>query len=449
MFKKILVANRGEIALRVIRACREMGIPTVVVYSEADAETLPVMVADESICIGPPQADKSYLNPVALLSAARISGCDALHPGYGFLSENAEFAEMCLAAGITFIGPSPECLALSADKAQSRALAKSAGVPILAGSEDTLPDISAARVSAKEIGFPLILKATGGGGGRGMKVVHSADALGEVFDNARQEAESAFGDGRVYLERYIPAPRHIEVQIMADAEGKVVHLYERECSVQRRHQKIIEEAPAPGLTEEGRTQITGWAIDIAKACNYTTVGTVEFLQDAEGRCYFIEMNSRIQVEHPVTELITGMDLVKEQILLAAGGLIEIDQEDIKLNGHAIECRICTEDPATCLPAGGTITGDHAPGGPGIRIDSAVYEGLTIPPYYDSLIIKLLAHGCDRNEALLRSERALSEFLVDGVPTNIPLLQRILETSDFKEGHIDTHFLNSLLCREAA
>ena len=405
MFKKILIANRGEIALRVVHACRELGIETVMVYSTADAESLPVIYADEEVCIGPPSSASSYLDMTAILSAAEITGADAVHPGYGFLAENAHFAEVAEECKVKWIGPRPETIRLMGDKAAARDTAQRAGVPVLPGSEGAIADSDEAVRLAKEIGYPVILKAAAGGGGRGMRIVNDEDQIASQYDAAQTEAQAAFGDGTIYLEKYLPEPRHIEFQIFGDSHGRVVHLGERECSIQRRHQKLIEEAPAPGLTDDLRAEMAAAAIRLGEEVGYVNAGTIEFLVDPEGNFYFMEMNTRIQVEHPVTEMITGLDLVKMQLEVAAGGRLDVP-EDLTARGHAIECRINAEHPESFMPSPGLIETFHPPGGPGVRLDTHAYEDYFFPPYYDSLIAKLLAWGRTREEAVARMSRAL-------------------------------------------
>ena len=443
IYSKILIANRGEIALRVIRACRELGIKTVAVFSEADREALHARFADESICIGPPNSQQSYLNIPAIISAAEISDAEAIHPGYGFLAENPEFAEVCEASGITFIGPRSSHIKLMGNKIQARELAGRVGVPV-PGGIDGLSDPEEALKGARKLGFPVIIKAAAGGGGRGIRVVHSEASFRTSFSMAQSEAGAAFSNSEVYVERFIESPRHVEIQILADAQGNIVHLGERDCSIQRRYQKLIEEAPSPAMTEELRGEMSKAAIDITREAGYLNAGTVEFLLDSDGQFYFMEMNTRIQVEHPVTEMVTGVDLVKEQIRISAGMPLDLKQEDIVLRGHAIECRINAEDPEKFTPNPGTISFYYAPGGPGIRVDSAAFESYYIPPFYDSMVAKLIAHGRDREEALGRMQRALEEFVIEGVKTSIPLHQRILGTMKFRRGEYGTDFLDDML-----
>lgn len=444
MFRKILIANRGEIALRVLCACKELGIRTVAVYSEADRNSLHVRFADEAICIGPPRSSESYLNIPQVISAAEIANVDAIHPGYGFLSENANFAEVCEASHITFIGPTPEVIRLMGEKDRARQEMAKAGLPIIPGSAGVVPDEETARKAAKEIGFPLMIKAAEGGGGRGMRIVRTERELIPLFQTARTEAEQAFGSGNVYMERLIERPRHIEFQVMGDKHGHVMHFGERECSIQRRHQKVLEESPSTGIDSATRTRIGKQVVEALKKVGYTGAGTVEFLRDENGKLYFIEMNARIQVEHPVTEMVTGVDLVKAQIRVAAGEKLEEFVGPVKFSGHSIECRINAEDPDTFTPSAGRITAFRVPGGPGVRVDTASYSDAVVPPYYDSLIAKLIVHGHDRGEAIARMLRALDEFVVEGVKTTISLHKRILQDPDFAAGQFDTHFLEKLL-----
>ncbi len=438
MFKKILIANRGEIALRVIRACRELGIGTVAVYSEADRDSLHVRFSDEDICIGPPASRESYLNIPRIVAAAEITGAEAIHPGYGFLAENAEFAEICDRSGIVFVGPTADQIRRMGDKAEARRSMIEAGVPVVPGSQGAVKDVAEARAEADRIGYPVIVKAAAGGGGKGMRVAESADVIENTFTTARNEAAAAFNDGRVYIERFVQRPRHVEIQVMGDRHGNLIHLGERDCSIQRRHQKLIEESPSPAITPETRQAMGDAAILAGRAIDYSNAGTVEFLLAETGEFYFMEMNTRIQVEHPVTEMVTGVDLVKEQIRSAAGERIGGAPT---LSGHAIECRINAEDPAHDFrPSPGRITAFHAPGGPGIRIDSHVYAGYSVPQYYDSLLGKLIAHGSTREEALGRAYQALEEFIIEGVKTTIPFLREVLRHPDFVAGDVDTHFL---------
>ena len=441
MFKKVLIANRGEIALRVIRACKELGLETVAVYSTADRDSLHVRFADDDVCIGPGPSRESYLVVPRLIAAAEITGADAIHPGYGFLAENADFAETVKASGLTFIGPTPEQIRSMGDKATARRLAKEAGVPTVPGSPDTISDLDEALRVAGEIGYPVIIKATAGGGGKGMRVAKNADEFSQSFTLAQNEALSAFGNGSVYIEKYLAKPRHVEIQVMGDMHGKVVHLGERDCSVQRRHQKLIEEAPSPALTDELREQMGTAAVKLAAAIGYCGAGTIEFLLDEDGSFYFMEMNTRIQVEHPVTEMVTSFDLVKEQIRVAAGEPLSWLGNGLKLRGHAIECRINAEDPyRNFQPSPGTITAYHPPGGPGVRVDSHVYAGYQVPPFYDSLLAKVIVHGNCRAEALTRMKNALETFVLEGVTTTIPFLVRVLQHPEFVAGKVDTKFL---------
>jgi acetyl-CoA carboxylase biotin carboxylase subunit len=441
MFNKVLIANRGEIALRVIRACRELGVQTVAVYSEADRESLHVRFADDDVCIGPAPSRQSYLNIPRIIAAAEITGADAIHPGYGFLAENAEFAQICKASNITFIGPSAEQIMAMGDKASARRLAEDAGVPTVSGSEGILEDPDGALVVAEAIGFPVIIKATAGGGGKGMRIAHDAEQFGQLFSLAQNEALAAFGNGDVYVEKYLEQPRHVEIQVMGDSHGRVVHLGERDCSIQRRHQKLIEESPSPALTAALRTRMGESAVALAAAIGYVGAGTIEFLLDADGKFYFMEMNTRIQVEHPVTEMVTGFDLVKEQIRVAAGEHLSFPSELNGLRGHAIECRVNAEDPyRNFQPCPGHITAYHPPGGPGVRVDTHVYAGYNVPPYYDSLLAKVIVHGRDRAEALARMGQALDSFILEGVTTTIPFLARVIRNPVFVSGQVDTRFL---------
>ena len=441
MFKKILIANRGEIAVRIIRACREMDIATVAVYSQADKESLHVLWADEAYCIGPAPSAKSYLNYINIISAAILSGADAIHPGYGFLAENAAFADACTSCGITFIGPHANAIRQMGAKATARETMLRAGVPVIPGSEGMLKDIDEAKKLAREIGYPVIIKASAGGGGRGMRVVHNDNELEDAINTAKAEAKAAFGNDDVYLEKYMEEPRHIEFQVLGDIHGNIVHLGERDCSIQRRNQKILEEAPSPALNWEMRRKMGEIAVRAAKAVNYTSAGTVEFLLDKNMNFYFMEMNTRIQVEHPVTEAVSGIDLIKEQIRLAAGEKLGLKQEQIKIQGHAIECRINAEDPNRKFqPSSGKITTYLPPGGPGIRVDSAIYGGYVLPPFYDSMIGKLIAWGRDRDEAIARMQRALREFVIKGIDTTIPFHQKILNNAFFRRGEIYTNFI---------
>ncbi|UCC72388.1 MAG: acetyl-CoA carboxylase biotin carboxylase subunit [Gemmatimonadota bacterium] len=440
MFQKVLIANRGEIALRIIRACRELGIPAVVVHSEADRESLHVRFADEDVCIGPAPAQESYLNIPRIIAAAEITGADAIHPGYGFLAENAEFAEICEASDIVFIGPTAEQIRRMGDKVAARRTMTEAGVPVIPGTEDTLGDPRAARRAAEEIGFPVMIKAAAGGGGKGMRIARSAHEVENLFKMAGVEAEAAFGNGALYLEKLLEGARHVEIQVLGDCHGKGVHLNERDCSVQRRHQKLIEEAPSPAVTPELRARMGAAAVRGMEAIGYVGAGTVEFLLDRDGQFYFLEMNTRIQVEHPVTEEATGYDLVKEQIRVAAGEPHSIP-DDVRLLSHAIECRVNAEDPDNDFrPSPGRITTFHPPGGPGVRVDTHVYTGYLVPPYYDSLIAKLIVRAPSREEAIERARLALDMFVIEGVHTTIPFLRGVLDHPDFRSGNIDTHFL---------
>lgn len=446
MFRKILIANRGEIALRVICACKELGIKTVAVYSEADRQSLHVRFADEAVCIGPAKSARSYLDIPAVISAAEVTDADAIHPGYGFLSENADFAEVCEISNIRFIGPPPDVTRLMGVKDKARAAMAAAGVPTVPGSEGVLSSAGEAREVARHIGYPVIIKASAGGGGRGMRIVREPEELEAQFTQAQQEALAAFSCADVYLEKYVVAPRHIEFQVIADTHGNVDVLGERECSIQRRHQKLVEESPSPRVTPELRTEISGRLREALRAVGYTNAGTVEFVMDQEGRLYFIEVNARIQVEHPVTEAVMGVDLVKAQILVAAGEKLTniIPKSPLAPRGHAIECRINAENPETFAPSPGRITALNLPGGPGIRVDTAAYTDGVIPPYYDSLIAKLIAWGRNREESIARMERALGMFVVEGIHTSIPLHQRILADPDFRAGNFDTTFVNRFL-----
>jgi acetyl-CoA carboxylase, biotin carboxylase subunit len=441
MFDKILIANRGEIALRVHRACKEMGIATVAVHSEADAGAMHVRLADESVCIGPAPASKSYLNIPSIIAACEITGAQAVHPGYGFLSENARFAEIIEAHGLTFIGPKPEHIRMMGDKITAKQAARDAGIPVVPGSAGGVATDEEAIEAAEDIGFPVLIKAASGGGGRGMKVAKDREGLLEAVSTARSEAAAAFGDGTVYMERYLQLPRHIEIQVIADSHGNVCHLGERDCSLQRRHQKVLEEAPSPALDAIGREKIGKVVVDAIKKIGYLGVGTIEFLYE-NGEFFFIEMNTRLQVEHPVTEAITGIDLVREQIRIAAGLPLSFTQDDIIFEGHSIECRINAENPRTFTPSPGTITDFHAPGGLGVRLDSALYTGYVIPPYYDSLAGKLIVHGRDRSEAIARMRRCLSEMVVGGIETTIPLFQDLLIEPDIIKGDYNIHWLEN-------
>jgi len=444
VFKKILIANRGEIALRVIRACRELGIQTVAIHSEADATSLHVRFADESVCVGPADATLSYRNIPNILSAAEITGAEAIHPGYGFLAENSHFAEVCESAGIKFIGPFPECISLMGDKAKARETMMKKGVPVIPGSEGKVAGEKEAIEIAKKIGYPVIIKAVAGGGGRGMRVVHRQEDLAKALQTAQLEAKTAFGDDGVYVEKYFIDPRHIEVQVLADEKGKVIYLGERDCSIQRRHQKLIEECPSPVVDDRLRRELGRAALEAVSASHYVNAGTVEFLLDKDHNFYFIEMNTRIQVEHPITEMVCGIDLVKEQIKIAAGRSLEYKQSQIKLRGHSFECRINAEDPEKFTPSPGTITSFHLPGGPGIRVDSGIYLNGIVSPYYDSLIAKLIVHAGTRDEAIAKMRGALSEFVVEGIKTTLPLHKRVFEDPAFIKGRFSTNFLERFL-----
>jgi acetyl-CoA carboxylase biotin carboxylase subunit len=449
MFKKILIANRGEVALRIIYACRELGIKTVAVYSEADENSLHVRFADEDVCIGPARSADSYLNVPAVISAAEITGADAIHPGYGFLSESAYLAEVCEACHIKFIGPDPQVIRLMGDKARARRVMRKAGVPILPGSDGPVESEDKALKAAKDIGYPAIIKATAGGGGRGMRVVRSPGELPHAFRTAQREAEAAFGVGDVYLEKYVESPRHIEFQILGDQHGSVVHLGERECSIQRRHQKLVEESPSPALTEKMRRKMGGIVIDAAKAVQYTNAGTFEFLMDTGGHFYFMEANTRLQVEHPVTEMVTGIDIVKEQIRIAAGERLSFKQSEVTFTGHSIECRINAEDPETFVPSPGVIHVFSVPGGPGVRVETFAHSECTVSPYYDSMIAKIIVHGRDRQEAIARMRRTLEMTVVEGIKTTIPLHLRILADHEFAAGRLSTSFMERFLARGAS
>jgi acetyl-CoA carboxylase biotin carboxylase subunit len=444
MFRKILIANRGEIALRIILACKELGIKTVAIHSTADADSLHVKFADEDVCIGPPPNRDSYLNVSAVLSAAEITGAEAVHPGYGFLAESAHFADVCNECGLVFIGPDSDVIRRMGDKAEAIRTVRAAGVPTIPGSGGVVPDEATARKVAEEIGYPVLVKASAGGGGRGMRVIPGPDDLPRLFEAARAEAEASFGVADVYMEKYLAQPRHIEFQVLGDTHGNLLHLFERECSVQRRHQKLLEESPSPALDEGLRSRMSEAALRAAAAVHYVNAGTVEFLLDTDGSFYFIEMNTRIQVEHPVTEMVTGIDLIKEQIRIAAGDPISFAQDEVRLNGHAIECRINAEDPDTFAPSPGKIRTFHVPGGPGIRVDTAAYAEAVIPPHYDSMIAKVIAHGNTRGEAILRMRRALESFVVEGIKTNVKLQQRILTDEDFVRGRFSTRFMERFL-----
>ena len=440
MFKKILIANRGEIALRIIWACRELGIRTVAVHSEADAASLHVRFADEDVCIGPARARESYLNIGAVIAAAEITDAEAIHPGYGFLAESAAFAEVCKACKVTFIGPKPAVLALMGEKSKARETVARAGVPVLPGSDGPVPDEAAAAKVANEVGYPVIVKASAGGGGRGMRIASAEDELRRVFPVAREEARAAFQSPDVYIEKFLMNPRHIEFQIMGDSQGNIVHLGERECSIQRKHQKLLEESPSTALTPKLRARMAEAALAVARSVKYENAGTVEFLLQ-EDRFYFIEMNTRIQVEHPVTEMVTGIDLIKEQISVAAGIPLSFTQEGIEFRGHSIECRINAEDPVTFTPSPGLVVTYHPPGGPGVRVDTAVHSDCRISPYYDSMVAKLITHGNNRDEAISRMRRSLEVMVVEGIKTTIPLQLKILDDPDFQKGHFSTRFLD--------
>ena len=441
MFKKILIANRGEIAMRIICACRELGIRTVAVYSEADEHSLHVRFADEDVCIGPPRSLQSYLSVPAVISAAEITGADAIHPGYGFLAESAYLAEVCEACDITFIGPTAQVIRLMGDKAAARRAMKKAGVPILPGSDGPVQTEEDAERVAKDLGFPVIIKAVAGGGGRGLRIVEEPRELRQAFRTARTEAEQAFGVGDVYLEKCVRAPRHIEFQILGDSHGSVVHLGERECSIQRRHQKLLEESPSPALSERQRKKLGSLVVDAARTVHYTNAGTFEFLMDDGGQFYFLEANTRLQVEHPVTEMVTGIDIVKTQIRIAAGERLGFKQGDVTFTGHAIECRVNAECPDTFVPSPGVIRVFSVPGGPGIRLDSAAHSDATISPYYDSLIAKIIAHGRDRDEAIARMRRTLEMTVIEGIRTTIPMHLKILADRDFVAGNVSTSFMD--------
>ncbi|HKE84567.1 MAG TPA: acetyl-CoA carboxylase biotin carboxylase subunit [Vicinamibacterales bacterium] len=444
MFKKILIANRGEIALRVIHACRELGIKTVAVYSEADENSLHVRFADEDVCIGPARSADSYLNVPAIISAAEITGADAIHPGYGFLSESAYLAEVCEACHIRFIGPDPSVIKLLGDKARAKKAMRKAGVPMLPGSDGPVTGEEQALKVAKDIGYPVIVKAVAGGGGRGMRIVRNPGDLPNALKTAQREAEAAFGNGDVYIEKYLENPRHIEFQVIGDHHGNVVHLGERECSIQRRHQKLIEEAPSPALSEKIRRKMGGVVVDAAKAVQYTNAGTFEFLMDRDGRFFYMETNTRLQVEHPITEMVTGIDLVKEQIRIAAGERLSFKQSEVTFSGHSIECRVNAEDPDTFAPSPGTIHAFSVPGGPGVRVDTFAHAECTVPPYYDSMIAKIIVHGRDRQEAIARMRRVLDMTVIEGIRTSVPLHQKILADADFQAGRLSTAFMERFM-----
>jgi acetyl-CoA carboxylase, biotin carboxylase subunit len=445
MIQKVLIANRGEIALRIHRACKDMGLETVAVHSKADENAMHVRLADESVCIGPAPSSESYLKKSAILAAAEITHADAIHPGYGFLSENAQFAQMVEDHGLTFIGPKPEHIRIMGDKITAKATVKAAGIPVVPGSDGGVSDMKEARRVAREIGFPVLIKAASGGGGRGMKVARTEADLEQALQTARTEAKAAFGDDAVYIEKYLEKPRHIEIQIIADSHGNVVHLWERDCSLQRRHQKVFEEAPSPALNQKQREEIGRTVTDAMKKIGYLGVGTIEFLYE-DGKFYFIEMNTRLQVEHPVTEMITRVDLVREQIRIAQGGKLPFTQEVMSFLGHSIECRINAEHPETFAPSPGQITGFHAPGGPGVRLDSAIYNGYRIPPYYDSLIAKLIVFGRTRNECLMRLRRSLEEMVIEGIETTLPLHRRLADNADITNGDYNIHWLEKFLSK---
>ncbi len=448
MFEKVLIANRGEIALRIHRACKEMGISTVAVHSTADSEAMHVRLADESVCIGPPAASKSYLHIPAIIAAAEITGAQAIHPGYGFLSENAKFAEIVTQHQMTFIGPTAEHIRLMGDKIAAKQAAIDTGMPVVPGSDGGVATEAEAKKVGKKIGYPVLIKAAAGGGGRGMKVARTEDDVVEAFQTARAEAKAAFGNDDVYMEKYLTHPRHIEIQVVADSHGNVIHLGERDCSLQRRHQKVLEEAPSPALNAEDRARIGKVTAEAIQKLGYLGVGTVEYLYE-DGEFYFIEMNTRLQVEHPVTEMITGIDLVREQIRIADGAPLSVKQKDVKFNGHAIECRVNAENPATFRPSPGKITGYHPPGGLGVRLDSAIYAGYSIPPNYDSLIGKLIVHGRDRAECLMRLRRALNEMVITGVETTLPLFRDLMNEPDVINGDYSIHWLEKNLASKAA
>ncbi len=444
LFKKILVANRGEIAVRIIRACKELGIKTVAVFSDVERDSLPARLADESICIGPAKSAMSYLHIPAILSAAELTDSEAIHPGYGFLSENPQFAEACATSGITFIGPTPDNIRIGGDKAKARQVLKRRGIPVVPGSDGPVASDDAAAKIAKKIGFPVIIKASAGGGGRGMRVVRDEQEIAHAYHMAQRESLAAFGSNDVYVEKYLPSIRHVEVQIIADGKGNVIHLGERDCSIQRRHQKLVEEAPSPMATEKFRKAIGELAVKAAKAMKYKNAGTIEFIVDQDNNIYFMEVNTRVQVEHPITEEITGIDIIKEQIRIAAGYPLSYKQNAIKTNGHAIECRINAEDPERFVPSPGKITFLHLPGGPGVRVDTAAYPGWVVPSHYDSLIAKLIVHGNNREEAIAKMKRALDEFIVEGIKTTIPFHKKVLSHPAFIKGAFSTDFVEKML-----
>ncbi len=447
MFEKVLIANRGEIALRIHRACREMGIHTVAVHSTADADAMHVRLADESVCIGPPASKDSYLNIAAILSAATITDADAIHPGVGFLSENAEFAEIVEEHGFVFVGPSPEHIRSMGDKIEAKRLAIELDLPVVPGSDGAISSDITAQQTAEEIGYPILVKATAGGGGRGMKVAQAASELQETIDICRRESLANFGNDALYMEKFLSHPRHIEIQILGDGKGNVVHFGERDCSLQRRHQKILEEAPSPALNPKSRNEIGKRVTDALKKINYRSAGTIEFLYE-DGEFYFIEMNTRLQVEHPISEMIYGIDLVREQLKIAAGSPLYLTQDQISYNGHAIECRINAENPVTFTPHPGRINEYHAPGGLGVRVDSALYSGYTVPPYYDSLVSKLVVHGANRNECLLRLRRSLEEYVIEGIETTVPLHEKLIADPHFLDGNYDIHWLEAWMAENA-
>ncbi|MEW5874995.1 MAG: acetyl-CoA carboxylase biotin carboxylase subunit [Candidatus Zixiibacteriota bacterium] len=450
MFKKILIANRGEIALRIIRACRELGIRTVAIYSEPDRESLHVRFADEDVCVGPAQPSKSYLDPKRIIAAAEVTGADAIHPGYGFLAENGDFADICTECGLTFIGPTAQVIRQMGDKAAARAMMKQAGVPVMPGSDGPVESTEEAQAIADQIGYPVMIKAAGGGGGRGMRICMAPEDLERQISSARAEAQAAFGNPVVYIEKYLENPRHVEFQILGDSHGNLIHLNERDCTIQRRHQKLIEESPSPVVDETIRRKMGAAAILAGDAVSYSSAGTVEFLVDRHGNFYFMEMNTRIQVEHPVTEEQTDIDLVKEQILIAAGERVRLSQSQVVASGHTIEVRVNAENPAAGFrPSPGCIETFHVPGGHGIRVDTHAYAKYIIPPYYDSLLAKLIAHGKTRDEALIRMLRALDEFIIEGVDTTIGFYQRVLNTAEFRSGRFDTTFVDRFLAAEKA
>ena len=443
MFEKVLIANRGEIALRIHRACKEMGIKTVAVHSTADADAMHVRLADEAVCIGPAPARDSYLNKAAIISAAMITGADAIHPGYGFLSENADFAEMVEAHGITWIGPSPKMIRMMGDKVQAKAAAIQSGLPVVPGSDGDVRTVDAAKIIAEQIGYPVIIKAAAGGGGKGMKVAHNEDELVEAYNTAKLEAKTSFGNDMVYMEKYLQTPRHIEIQVLADNYGNVVCLGERDCSLQRKHQKVLEESPSPALNKTQREKIMEIVRSAMTKIGYSNLGTIEFLYE-NGEFYFLEMNTRLQVEHPITEMVTGIDIVREQIRVAGGAPLGYTQKDVRFDGYAIECRINAENPETFIPSPGQIGCWHVPGGLWVRVDSAMYSGYKVPPHYDSMVAKLIVFGRSRNGCLMRLKRALDEFVIEGVETTIPLHQRIIENSDFIDGQYNIHWLEKFL-----